>query len=79
MQKIIDNKLYDTDTAERLLIINISKGVSTFVYRTRKGAYFGIESDGTLLPLTEGEVRSLLGRYGSVERYTQLFGAPEEA
>lgn len=79
MQKIIDGKLYDTGTAELLLTIIICKGVDTFVYRTPKGAYFAVESDGSFTILEEATARTLIGRRGSIETYTRLFGAPEEA
>lgn len=79
MQKIIDNKLYDTDTAELLLTINFAKGIDTFVYRTPNGAYFAQESNDDFTILDKAHARSLIGQRGSVETYTRLFGAPEEA
>lgn len=77
MQKIIDGKLYDTETAELLLTIGNHRPL--YLYRTKKGAYFVNNSVTSFMLQTEDQAKDMLGHYGSVETYTRLFGAPEEA
>ncbi len=77
MQKIIDGKLYDTDTAELLLTLGRHRPLQ--LYRTKKGAYFVNNIVTGFMLKTEDQAKNMLEQYGSVETYTRLFGAPEEA
>lgn len=78
MKKVIDNKLYDTDTAEAL-----DKWQHTFsehsLYKTKKGAYFVVttstlsEEESKVLPLPEDELFDWLVENGGDAQAARLF------
>jgi len=82
MKKIIDNKLYDTDTAKMIGSFCEEGGqyLGKF-YKTKKGAYFytyGYGSDGDGFNLTTRDyVKKTLGRC-NVKAYIEEFGEVEE-
>lgn len=77
MQKIIDNKLYDTDTAE--LLLTVRRFSVTRLYLSKNGTPFVTTTFGGISTIRGWEVKDLVLDHGSVELYTRLFGAPEEA
>ena len=77
MKKIVDNKLYDTDTAESL-----DEWRHTFsrhsLYQTKKGAFFvvttsEINNESEVLPLPEDEVFDWLVMNGGDAQAARLF------
>ena len=90
MQRVIDGRLYNTETAEHLAGYYNNKSASDFdlrdedLYRTRKGSYFlacrnGCRAGGDcILPMTEGEAKEWVEDYAN-DRYCDIFGTPEEA
>ena len=75
MKKIIDGKMYDTETSE---IIYINEYTNRRMYRTRKGNYFFMYPNGEIVPKTEDEVKIFLGE-NDTDKYIELFGNVEEA
>ena len=74
MKAIINNKLYDTETAE----VVISR-CDFVIYKTLKGAYFKhnlVTAEVTIL--TKEAVKRILGRLDPDE-YIKRFGEVEEA
>ncbi len=82
MKQIINNTLYDTETAE--FIIRYYLGFNNReLYRTKKNHYFCMVYDYFDKPSyieekEENFVKDLLGRLDT-EKYIELFGEPEEA
>ena len=77
MQKIIDNKLYDTDTAELLLTLGTHHVLK--LYQTAKGNFFTVSNVRGIRPRSAECVRNMLADEHEITLYTRLFGAPEEA
>lgn len=92
MRKIINGKMYNTDTAEE--ICHFSSGqygdfgyIRETLYKKKTGEFF-LESYGGNLtsyqgetviePITEGEAKDFVERNGDVEKYIELFGEVEE-
>lgn len=75
MKRIIDNLLYDTDTAT---LINTEKENNRKLYKTPNNNFFMLYPTGEIKPKTENSVRDYLG-IRNVEKYIELFGEPEEA
>ena len=75
MKKIINGKMYDTDTSEE---IYLDENKNRHIFKTMKGNYFLLYSNGEIVPKTENEVKELLGLYNA-DRYIELFGEVEEA
>jgi hypothetical protein len=78
MKAIIDGKIYDTETAER-----IAEGVCVEVYRTKKGNWFKRTRDlytdnHHVEPIGEKEARDLIG-LNAPDRYDKYFGRAETA
>jgi hypothetical protein len=77
MKKIVNGKLYDTETAESLGQWKHSMNTHS-LYRTKKGAYFvvtttDITDASTWLPVPEDEVFDWLVENGGDEQAANLF------
>ena len=93
MKFIVNNKIYDTETAEKLCSFSEQWKVDTILgaiypyrdtdlYRTKKGAYF-IVSQGDygrfeMRCVNEHEAKRYL-MYNDYSKYVELFGELEEA
>ena len=75
MKRIIDNLLYDTDTAE---LIYTEEGTARRLYKTPNGNFFTLYQTGEIRPKSIEDTKEYLGRH-SVEKYIELFGEPKEA
>lgn len=75
MKKIINGKMYDTDTSEE---IYLNENNNKRIFKTKKGNYFLMYANGEVVPKTEDEVKELLGLYDT-DKYIELFGNVEEA
>ena len=75
MQRVIDDLLYDTDTA---MIIHMEERPKRVLYQTSNGNFFMFYATGEIVPKTEESTKDYLGKY-NVEKYIELFGQPEEA
>lgn len=75
MQRIINNLLYDTDTAE---VMHLEEDTRRILYRTPNGNFFMFYPTGEIVPKTEKNTREYLGKY-NVPKYIELFGEPQEA
>lgn len=75
MQRVIDNLLYDTETA---IIIHIEEGAKRILYQAPNGNFFMFFNNGEIVPKTEQSTKDYLGKY-NVDKYIELFGEPEEA
>ena len=75
LKKIVDEKLYDTDTAD---LIHTDITNRRRYYRTRKGAFFVLYATGEIQPKTERSMKDLLGS-ADPEKYIEIFGKVEEA
>ncbi len=77
MKKIIDDLLYDTETAK--LIYEDSKGRHMrLFYMTENKHYFCVYANGHFEPMTEQAVKGLLGEV-DVDKYLELFPSPKKA
>lgn len=73
MQKIIDRKLYDTDTAT-LIYTDFKIMKRRDYYRTKKGAFFcHYVSVGDIHLVSEEEMMDILASK-DVEKYIEIFG-----
>ena len=75
MQRVIDNLLYDTETAT---IIHTEQDTRRVLYQAPNGTFFMFYPNGEIVPKTEQSTKNYLGKY-NVEKYIELFGEPEEA
>lgn len=75
MQRIIDGLLYDTKTATLLFKEEDTKRQ---LFITPNNNYFMLYGTGEIVVKTENNVKDYLGTH-SVEKYIELFGAPQEA
>lgn len=75
MQRVIDNLLYDTDTAT---VIHIEEDTRRVLYQTPNGNFFMFYPVGEIVPKTEQSTKDYLGRC-NVKKYVELFGEPKEA
>lgn len=79
MKKIIDGKLYNTDTAT--FIITLYSGARNSqrdYYKTPKGAFFvHYVRTNTLDLISENTMKALLAEH-DVDKYLELFGDEEE-
>ena len=75
MQRIINNLLYDTQTAT---VVHIEEGTKRVLYQTPNGNFFMFYPVAEIVPKTEESTREYLGKY-NVEKYIELFGEPQEA
>lgn len=75
MKRIINNILYDTDTAE-LLYYDKAKNVK--YYRTPvQHLYFIFYSKGEFVSVDEASIKKFLGEC-DIEKYIEIFGEPQE-
>lgn len=75
MQKIIDNLLYDTDTATLLFV---ESDTGRRLYKTPSGNFFKFYKNGEFATMTESAVKEYLGSK-SVETYIKVFGSVDPA
>ena len=75
MQRVIDNLLYDTDTAT---VIHMEEDTKRILYQTPNGNFFMFFKNGEIVPKTEESTKEYLGKH-NVEKYIELFGEPQEA
>ncbi len=75
MRRVIDNLLYDTNTAT---VIHVEEHTKRVLYEAPNGSFFMFYQNGEIIPKTEQSTRDYLGKY-NVEKYIELFGEPEEA
>lgn len=94
MKKIIDGKLYNTETASRIFgfrrrykgpEISWMPGYcfadwhEISIYKTKKGAYFELdEKRESITPVTEEQVKDVM-REVDVEKFIEIFGEVIEA
>ena len=75
MKKIINGKMYDTDTSEEIYLDEMN---NRRIFQTKKGNYFLLYPNGELGPKTEDEIKEFLGN-NDTNKYIELFGEVEEA
>lgn len=75
MKRVINDLLYDTETAE---MIYIEEGTNRKLYRTPNGNFFTLYPTGEIRAKTEEAAKDYLGKY-DVEKYIKVFGEPKEA
>jgi hypothetical protein len=75
MQRVIDNLLYDTETAT---VIHIEEDTKRILYQTPHGNFFMFYPIGEIVPKTEQSTKDYLGKH-NVDKYIELFGEPQEA
>lgn len=75
MQRVIDNLLYDTDTAT---VIHIEEDNKRVLYQAPNKNFFMFYSTGEIVPKSEQSTKDYLGKH-NVEKYIELFGQPQEA
>jgi len=94
MKAIINDKLYDTDVAEKIFVFRrkVDKGAFFWndqyrytpyhnhdIYRTEKGNYFLHDTeDSVLSEITEREVGEIIKKLDA-DKYIELFGEVEMA
>lgn len=75
MKVIIKGKLYDTDKSE---LIYTDKLRMRRYYMTEHRNFFVVYANGKAATKTEDDIKIILGEH-DVEKYLELFPAPEEA
>lgn len=75
MKKIVNGKLYNTDTSDLIYMDAVNK---RRYYRTQKGAFFVLYATGEIQPRTDDSMRDFLGSV-DIETYIEVFGEVEEA
>lgn len=75
MQRVVNNLLYDTQTATML---HFEEDTKRILYVAPHGNYFMFYPNGEIIPKTEQSTKNYLGKY-NVEKYIELFGEPQEA
>nr|DAU92212.1 MAG TPA: hypothetical protein [Bacteriophage sp.] len=75
MKRVINDLLYDTDTAD---LIFIEEDTNRKLYKTPNGNFFTLYPTGEIRAKTEEATKDYLGRY-DVEKYIEVFGEPREA
>lgn len=75
MQRIINNLLYDTETAT---VVHIEESTKRVLYQAPNGNFFMFYPVAEIVPKTEESTKDYLGKY-NVEKYIELFGEPQEA
>lgn len=75
MQRVIDNLLYDTETAT---VIYVEEDTKRILYQTPNNNFFMFYPTGEIVPKTEKSTKDYLGKY-DVPKYIELFGEPLEA
>lgn len=75
MKRVINDLLYDTDTAT---LIYTDKDTNRKLYKTPNRNFFTLYPTGEIRAKSEEATKDYLGRY-DVKKYIELFGKPEEA
>lgn len=75
MQRVINNLLYDTNTAT---VIHREEDTKRVLYQTPNSNYFMFYPNGEIVPKTEESTKDYLGKH-NVPKYIELFGEPQEA
>lgn len=75
MQRIINDLLYDTETAE---LVFVEEGTNRKLYKTPHGNYFTFFATGEIQPKTVESTKAYLGKF-AVDVYVKEFGEPEKA
>ena len=75
MKRVINDLLYDTDTAD---LIFVEEDTNRKLYKTPNGNFFTLYPTGEIRAKTEEATKDYLGRY-DVEKYIEVFGEPREA
>lgn len=75
MQVVINNLLYDTETAE---VIHIEEDTKRVLYKTPHMNYFMLYPPNQIVPKSIESTKDYLGKY-NVPKYIEEFGEPEEA
>ena len=73
MQRIINNYLYDTQTA---LVVHIEEDTRRCLYQTPNKNFFMFYPNGEIVPKTLQSTKDYLGKH-NVPKYIELFGQPE--
>lgn len=75
MQRVINNLLYDTDTATA---IHAEEDTKRILYQTPNNNFFMLYPTGEIIPKSEESTKDYLGKK-NVPKYIELFGEPQEA
>lgn len=75
MQRVIDELLYDTDTAK---VIHVEDSTGRVLYQTPNGRFFMFYSNGEIVPKDEDSAKKYLSKH-NVAKYIEVFGKPKEA
>lgn len=84
MKKIINGRLYDTDTAKEVGYDNDNPtgNWSETLYKKRTGEFFISHWDAWngdyIEPISYSEAKNWMEDHGSVDEYAALFGIPDE-
>lgn len=75
MQRVVDNLLYDTNTAN---IIHIEEDTNRILFQTQNNNFFMLYATGEIVPKSLESTKDYLGAK-NVPKYIELFGEPQEA
>lgn len=75
MRKIINDKMYDTETAEKIATHSVE-----VLYKKKTGEYFLARKGGRvdITPFTLKQAKEWLSEHDFVDEYIMEFGKPEE-
>lgn len=77
MKKIVDGLLYDVDKATLIYKDDKHRQTRSY-YKTNNGNYFCVYGDDKINPMTEDEIKELLGE-DNIDVYLKFFDEPPEA
>ena len=75
MQRVINNLLYDTETA---VVVHVEEDTKRILYCTPHDNFFMFYPTGEIVPKSEQSAKDYLGKY-NVPKYIEYFGEPQEA
>lgn len=84
MRKIINGKVYDTETAKEIGYYNDEPtgNVSEYLYQKKTGEFFLKHWDAwngdSIQPISYAEAQAWMEDHGSAEQYAAVFGEPDE-
>lgn len=83
MMAIVNGKLYDTEKANRIMVVFVPDGdshIKTFdVYQSQKGNIFAVYRNEDMM-ISISQIKEMInGRPDLIDAYIQFFGMPEEA
>lgn len=84
MKKIINGKVYDTDTAKQVGYDNDQPtgNWEEYLYQKKTGEFFVQHWDawngGSIQPISYNDAKKWLEDHGSAEQYEAVFGDPDE-